>query len=447
MRRLVVVAVLIGADATTILTTAGLAVWIRRAIAPLLPGVDAFSPVTTYLTLWPALLALILARLAVGLYPGYGLHPAEDLKRQTHVTGALLVAILGAGTLFQFAEVYSRIVLVLTGGLLLLTLPLARSLAKARLARTRWYGERAWLVGHSARAKEVASSITNNPELGLVVVGTGPLPARSQGLATCIVVPEGIDRPLSELLDELTDSFQRVWLVPELLDVSSVWVSPRDIQGHLALELRNNLLEKRNQITKRVLDIALAVASLPLAVPLAAIISLAIALESRGPVVFTQTRLGRNGKPFEVYKFRTMHLAAEERLAVFLERDPAAKEEWLRTRKLARDPRVTRVGRFLRRSSLDELPQLLNVLRGEMSFVGPRPVMPDEVQWYGDNARHLARVRPGLTGLTQVSGRSLLAYEDRVRIDTYYVRNWSIWLDIVILSRTLGSVVRGTGAF
>src|SRR5690606_4428528 len=363
----------------------------------------------------PAILALILARLAAGLYPGYGLHPAEDLKRQTHVTGALLVAILGAGTLFQFAEVYSRIVLVLTGGLLLLTLPLARSLAKARLARTRWYGERAWLVGHSARAKEVASSITNNPELGLVVVGTGPLPARSQGLATCIVVPEGIDRPHSELLDELTDSFQRVWLVPELLDVSSVWVSPWDIQGHLALELRNNLLEKRNQITKRVLDIALAVASLPLAVPLATILSLAIALESRGPVVFTQTRLGRNGKPFKVYKFRTMHLAAEERLAVFLERDPAAKEEWLRTRKLARDPRVTRVGRFLRRSSLDELPQLLNVLRGEMSFVGPRPVMPDEVQWYGDNARHLARVRPGLTGLTQVSGRSLLAYEDRVR--------------------------------
>src|SRR5690606_8423000 len=242
-------------------------------------------------------------------------------------------------------------------------------------------------------------------------------------------------------------SSQRVWLVPELLDVSSGWVSPRDIQGHLALELGNNLPEKRNQITKRVLDIALAVASLPLAVPLAAIISLAIALESRGPVVFTQTRLGRNGKPFEVYKFRTMHLAAEERLAVFLERDPAAKEEWLRTRKLARDPRVTRVGRFLRRSSLDELPQLLNVLRGEMSFVGPRPVMPDEVQWYGDNARHLARVRPGLTGLAQVSGRSLLAYEDRVRIDTYFVRNWSVWLDLTILGRTIGAVVKGRGAY
>src|SRR5690606_8519813 len=214
VRRLVVVGALVTIDVFAVLVTTSLGIWVRRSIAPVLPGVEAFSPVTTYLTLWPALLALILARFAVGLYPGYGLHPAEDLKRQTHVTGALLVAILGAGTLFQFAEVYSRIVLVLTGGLLLLTLPLARSLAKARLARTRWYGERAWLVGHSARAKEVASSITNNPELGLVVVGTGPLPARSQGLATCIVVPEGIDRPLSELLDELTDSFQRVWLVP-----------------------------------------------------------------------------------------------------------------------------------------------------------------------------------------------------------------------------------------
>ena len=166
-----------------------------------------------------------------------------------------------------------------------------------------------------------------------------------------------------------------------------------------------------------------------------------------GPVVISQERVGKDGQPFRILKFRTMRPDADRVLGELLSSDPEAKAEWDVSRKLRNDPRVTRPGRFLRRSSLDELPQLYNILAGHMSFVGPRPVMPDEVERYGSSAHLYTKVAPGLTGLTQVSGRSELPYDERVRLDTYYVRNWSIWLDLVILGRTLSAVVAGRGAF
>src|SRR5690606_22392718 len=151
-----------------------------------------------------------------------------------------------------------------------------------------------------------------------------------------------------------------------------------------------------------------------------------------GTVLVRQARIGRNGKEFTILKFRTMHPGSNQILEEHFSRNPPAKVEWTRTRKLRNDPRVTRPGRYLRRTSLDELPQLFNILLWNMSVVGPRPVMDDEVSRYGGSAPLYQLVAPGVTGLTQVSGRSDLSYEERVRLDTYYVRNWSIWLDLVI---------------
>lgn len=170
-------------------------------------------------------------------------------------------------------------------------------------------------------------------------------------------------------------------------------------------------------------------------------------MNSKGPVLLRQVRVGKGGTTFTILKFRSMFIGADDLLAEHLASVPSAHEEWERTRKLVSDPRITKVGRFLRRNSLDELPQILNVLAGHMSFVGPRPTMPDEVARYGTNSKLLLKVLPGMTGLTQVSGRSLLNYEDRIRVDTYYVRNWSVWLNLVILGRTLGEVIKGTGAY
>jgi lipopolysaccharide/colanic/teichoic acid biosynthesis glycosyltransferase len=170
-------------------------------------------------------------------------------------------------------------------------------------------------------------------------------------------------------------------------------------------------------------------------------------LESGGPVFYRDLRMGRDGKLFACLKFRTMVPDAERVLQEMLEEDPVAREEYARYHKLRDDPRVTRVGRFLRRTSLDELPQLWNVLMGEMSLVGPRPYLPRESREIGVTQSEILRVPPGITGPWQVSGRNQTSFQERVDIDAYYIHDWSIWLDVVLLARTMKIVLRGRGAY
>jgi undecaprenyl-phosphate galactose phosphotransferase len=165
------------------------------------------------------------------------------------------------------------------------------------------------------------------------------------------------------------------------------------------------------------------------------------------PVLFGHDRVGRGGRAFRCYKFRTMVPDADRVLAELLARDPEARATWARDYKLREDPRVTRIGAWLRRTSLDELPQLWNVLRGDMSLVGPRPVMAEELGRYGDAARYYLDVRPGLTGLWQISGRNDIDYPERVALDAWYIKNWSIWYDIVILAKTVRVVRDAKGAY
>jgi lipopolysaccharide/colanic/teichoic acid biosynthesis glycosyltransferase len=181
--------------------------------------------------------------------------------------------------------------------------------------------------------------------------------------------------------------------------------------------------------------------------PVMALVAAAVALQDGGPAIFAHKRLGRNGKPFLCYKFRSMRVDAEARLAAVLAADPAAREEWARDHKLRRDPRVTPLGDFLRRSSLDELPQFFNVLRGEMSLVGPRPIVEAERIKYGRRFEHYCAVKPGITGLWQISGRNDVAYRTRVALDTCYAKNKSLGLDLYILVMTVPSVLRARGCY
>jgi exopolysaccharide production protein ExoY len=189
-------------------------------------------------------------------------------------------------------------------------------------------------------------------------------------------------------------------------------------------------------IPKRLTDIAVAVTGLLLAAPLMLIVALLIKLTDRGPIFFAHTRIGFNGEPFRCYKFRTMVADGDAVLEAHLAGDPAARAEWQETQKLRDDPRVGFLGRMLRKSSLDELPQLFNILRGDMSCVGPRPIIRAELERYGSAADYYLGTRPGLTGLWQVTGRSSTGYDHRVMLDTQYVRGWSLWADFVILCRT-----------
>lgn len=200
-----------------------------------------------------------------------------------------------------------------------------------------------------------------------------------------------------------------------------------------------------NAFLKRCFDVFVSVMVLILAAPLLAIIALLVSLDG-GSVIFKHTRVGKDIRPFGCLKFRTMVVDAEQRLETYLASNPAERQQWERYQKLSNDPRVTPVGRFLRASSLDELPQIFNVLRGEMSLVGPRPVTNAELSHYNQHISAYASVLPGITGLWQVSGRSNLSYERRVELDCDYVANHSIYLDVKLLLRTVGVVMTGKGA-
>ena len=193
---------------------------------------------------------------------------------------------------------------------------------------------------------------------------------------------------------------------------------------------------------KRLADIVIASSVLLAAAPLLLVVAACLRLTIGGPVLFRQRRVGFGGEPFDCFKFRTMVLDGDELLRRHLERHPVAAREWAETQKLRDDPRVTRLGGILRKSSIDELPQLFNVLRGEMSCIGPRPIITAELDRYQSAVREYISARPGLTGLWQVSGRNRVSYRDRVGLDRFYVRRWSLGLDLMILVRTVGALTR-----
>jgi Undecaprenyl-phosphate galactose phosphotransferase WbaP len=210
---------------------------------------------------------------------------------------------------------------------------------------------------------------------------------------------------------------------------------------------RIGLLDPWAQWVKRTLDLFFVMVLGLIAVVPGVLIAIAIVLDSRGPVFFAHTRVGKGRGSLRIWKFRSMVRDADSRLQEYLRRNPASAAEWARTHKLRDDPRVTRVGRFLRKTSLDELPQLWNVLRGDMSMVGPRPIVSEEIAKYGAGFRLYAKVLPGLTGLWQVSGRNDMHYSRRVELDCHYIRRWSLLMDCRILFRTVRVVLLGHGAY
>lgn len=201
------------------------------------------------------------------------------------------------------------------------------------------------------------------------------------------------------------------------------------------------------QTAKRALDLFLILALSPPILLFSTIIAIFLKLESRDPILYRQERIGQGGNRFYTWKFRTMIHDADAVLTTYLEQHSELREEWERNHKLRNDPRVTWVGKILRRMSLDELPQLWNVLKGEMSLVGPRPIVEQETVRYGDYFGEYLQVLPGITGLWQVSGRNDLSYDERVALDVYYVRQWSVWMDMQIMAQTVGVVLQGKGAY
>jgi Undecaprenyl-phosphate galactose phosphotransferase WbaP len=200
-------------------------------------------------------------------------------------------------------------------------------------------------------------------------------------------------------------------------------------------------------VAKRTLDIFVALSALIFLAPMMIVIALLIKNKDGGPSLFKQKRIGLNGEEFLCLKFRSMVTNATEELDKVLRSDPEAAAEWARDQKLRNDPRITAVGRFIRKTSLDELPQLLNILKGEMSIIGPRPIVNNEIEKYGSFFNYYASVKPGVTGLWQISGRNDTTYEERVQLDVEYAKKWSFWLDLKILVMTIPAVLHSKGAY
>ena len=422
------------------------------------------------LVLWPLPLLLVVLIANRGGYARTPPHAAEELRRLVSVVTLAFIIFITATFFFRNGTDYSRVALLLSWLLTLGLVPLARVLVRAWGSRRDWWGEPVVVIGAGLTATIVIRQLLRWPSrglrpilildddpdkhggdiLGIPVVGPiepTALLAASNGIRSVIFAMPGapVER-VRHYWRLLGPKFRNVLIVPGMGEFASLWFEVKDLGGQPALELRQSLLRPSRRALKRALDLALVTAGIIAVAPLLLLLALMVRCTSSGPVFYGQRREGRE-REFRVWKFRTMRQDADAILARLLASDPALRAEWERDHKLRSDPRVTWVGNLLRKTSLDELPQLWNVLVGEMSLVGPRPVTTGEISRYGDQWELYQRVLPGITGLWQVSGRNQTTYDERVALDAFYVHNWSPWLDLVILARTVQTVLRSEGAY
>ena len=419
--------------------------------------------------LWSVLLlpAWGLGAWVARLLPGWGLGAVEELRRTMMLLGLVFIGTAVVLFLSKQSEAHSRFTLTLGYGFSIPVVPYARTLVKKGLIKTKSWGLPAAIYGGGSAGRRIIEALQQEHGLGYTPVAVfDDNPERWDGFVAgvpvlgdthqcthdaplALLAMPDIDRTqLPALLEGPLSHYKQIVLLPNLFEIPTLWVRSCDLGGVLGLEITSNLLDPLARSLKRVMDLVLVLITLPLWLPLCLVITLAIYLEGGGSALYFQERLGKNNLPFKTIKFRTMVPEAEGVLQEKLDSDPALRAEWETNFKLRRDPRITGVGTWLRKTSLDEVPQLINVLRGEMSLVGPRPLPEYHQRKLAARTQDLrSRLRPGLTGLWQISGRSDIGLDGMERWDGYYVRNWSVWLDLVILFRTTRAVVKRSGAY
>jgi Undecaprenyl-phosphate galactose phosphotransferase WbaP len=457
-------AALVIADLCTlsVAVAAGFGAW--ALVNPLIP------PMNNAMLLAPA--STIAALAFSGLYPGIGLTAVQHIRRCWR--SITLVYLLLTATMFvtRSSVADSRGAFLFSWAFSLILVPLSRWCCGSFLGGRSWWGVPVMVIGAGSTGRAVIRNLKANKILGyrpvacleddlhkhgscegVPVVGTlsdAKFVAKTYGAQYAIVAIPGMPRErLIWNLRTWSRIFPNIMIVPNLAGVASLWTEPRDLGGVLGLEIRHNLLNPINQRTKRALDIAVSALGLIAVAPLLALCALWIKRVSPSNPFYRQEREGKDGRTLRVLKLRTMYPKADLMLEEHLAADPHAREEWNRFCKLKKDPRILPgVGNFLRKTSLDELPQLWNVLKGEMSLVGPRP-FPSYHNRRFDPDFHSLRVQvtPGLTGLWQVSARSDGDLNVQASLDGYYIRNWSLWLDLYILIRTVRTVLAQEGSY
>jgi Undecaprenyl-phosphate galactose phosphotransferase WbaP len=407
-------------------------------------------------------ITLGLAFLRKGLYPAVGMNYVNELREIVSSASFAYLIVIGTTFLLKTTSIYSRLALLISWVLTLILIPTGRYLTRRILIRLHLWGEPVAMIGDVRKHPGLEEYFKDKIELGLVpvvVLADGAVTnharvleeikatARRLSLSTALVVVSDLNR-LDALVERYRFVFERVILIKDRNGSYSLHsLKSLDFSEILGLQVMNNLLNFWAQLEKRVVDVVLSTLGLVVLMPFFVVTSVLIFIDSPGRVFYRQQRLGRNGRRFKLLKFRTMHLNAGRILADEMAAHPELKKEWDKYQKLRCDPRVTRVGSLLRKFSLDELPQLWNVLKGEMSLVGPRPMLPDQRELYGETFREYVRVAPGITGLWQVSGRNECTFARRAELDREYIERWSLWLDIFTLLKTIKIVLLQRGAY
>ncbi len=477
MRNITGILILVAADMLSLILAMLCAYGLRLLLNPLAFTPRFSQPMANYLTLfWVPVVGLFF--LAVERMYDRRLLFWEEVARLVKgclMGGAVILAFL---TLTKRGIDYSRLLFLFYVCLTVVFLPIGRLFAKKLLYHVGIWKQYALVLGSGRHATTVARVLNREKYLGYCVVGfiqesDKPVQAESETIdgrqfpvhvsmeealkanaertvPLLVIAPDPPFENLKEMVTHAQALFASIMVAPDVVGLPLLNTEPLRLfeEQRLLLNIRNNLANPLNRFIKRSLDILMVLLLLPLWLPVMLILGILVKVSSKGTILYVQPRLGRNGRLFHMLKFRTMYRNADELLDVHLAENPQEREDWQTYRKLRkRDPRVTGVGRWIRRASLDELPQLLNVLLGHMSLTGPRPYMVDEKGTMGETASTILMARPGLTGLWQISGRNRLTFQDRIALDQWYVMNWTLWLDVEILVKTVRTVFRREGAY
>lgn len=383
----------------------------------------------------------------------------EEIRRCFRAITVASVAIVALVFALRYLEL-SRLIITLALIFALVIVPTTRAVVHRLLVSSRLLIRHLVLLGNNSHTTPFVRELSQHTRLGYEVDATIERIINGESIEELLnrASRTSPDAVLTVFTDSFTAEemtaiihyaerrFPNIMLVPSAAPVRTHAVDIEQIGTTLVVKYRYNLLRPLNRYIKRTVELAICLVLGVLSIPLLLLLALLTKLSSRGPVFFVQPRIGRERRLFRCYKFRTMRVQAETELTRLLAENPSLKAEYVEYARIANDPRVTRLGRILRRFALDELPQLWNVLRGDMALVGPRPYLPSETEQIGAALDTIVRVRPGMTGLWQVSGRSQLPFRERVLLDEYYIRNWSLWMDFSILLRTSWTVATGSGS-
>jgi Undecaprenyl-phosphate galactose phosphotransferase WbaP len=438
-------------------------------IAAMLMHVSAHQFLIATLALFVPLIA---GNLLIGLYPGVALNPVVEFRQLSCVT---TIAFLSTASVACLSSLNAGWYPALCGAWLAQCVfgPIMRSGVRAFCRGKRWWGYPVMVFGAGKAASAVVFNLLKHPEyglrpvivldpatelqsvLGLPVVG-GPRLAtavakRLRIKHAIVALPDWSSEQVTHVLKRYASGIRHVMITsaisPFAPGLPILWRDTRDLAGIAGVEVRNRLLSPGPTVLKRSLDILITLLAGISLLPFMCVVAVLVKVSDPGPLFYGSVRIGCKGLRFNAWKFRTMVCNGEEVLREYLQAHEECREEWERDHKLKNDPRVTAIGQFLRKTSIDELPQLWNVLAGEMSLVGPRPILEREIEQYGRCYSIYKSVRPGISGLWQVSGRNDTDYEQRLHYVEYYIRNWSPWLDIHILARTIATLVTGRGAY